>query len=80
MKMILGTTIEKRLAVAHGKSLYPDFDIRYLQRWIRLYKNCFPVFVLRGEFESYFNVGKLRWELHNTKSKHYEKLHRYSLS
>lgn len=67
--MILATTIQTRLEKVHG-SLYPDFDIRYLQRWIKLYSSCFPKFILNGNFECKFiyneKLQEFRWEIHKT--------------
>lgn len=61
--MILGTTIQNRLDIANGSPVGFDFDIRYLDKWIRLYPNCFPKFVLNGDFTTVFNTDKYRWEI-----------------
>lgn len=34
---------------------HKDIDVRYLQKWIRLYPNCFPKFVIKGNYEIHFN-------------------------
>jgi hypothetical protein len=54
--MILATTIQDRLlkVVENPKTFCYDFDIRYLERWIKLYPKCFPMFVLCGNYKTEF--------------------------
>lgn len=63
--MILAKTIVKRLEAVNG-SLGYDFDVRYLDKWIRLYPQCFPKFILSGNFETRFvwKNSDFRYELH----------------
>jgi len=39
-------------------------DIRYLDKWIRKYQQCFPKFVLINKHNIIFNSEKLRYEFH----------------
>lgn len=80
--MILAETIQNRLrkVVENVQTFTYDFDIRYLQRWINQYPQCFPQFIKRGNYEAYFNSDKMRWEISNTKTKHHEKVQRYKFS
>jgi len=64
--MILGITIQNRLEIALNRSLYPDFDIRYLTRWINEAPKVFPKFILTGNYESFYNPIKMRWEIKAT--------------
>lgn len=61
--MILATTIQYRLSKASGKCITYDFDIRYLDKWIKQFPNCFPKYILSGNFTPYFNPSKYRWEI-----------------
>lgn len=61
--MILATTIQDRLSKAVGRNINYEFDIRYLDKWIRMFPNCFPSYVLSGDFTPYFNPDKYRWEI-----------------
>lgn len=65
--MILASTIQNRLEKFHG-SLYPDFDIRFLDKWIRQYPQCFPKFMLLGKYEPRFvwveRLADFRYEIH----------------
>jgi len=63
--MILWTTILNKLS----NTVKPDddlrfIDIRYLNKWIREYPNCFPKFVLNEEHQIIFNPNLLRYEFH----------------
>jgi len=66
--MILGTTIQNRLDIAQGSPVGFDFDIRYLGRWLIIYPECFPKFMLNENFTTVFNGNLLRWEI--IKGKH----------
>ena len=62
--MILLTTITKRLEKITGNDkVYKEFDCRYLQKWIRLYPNCFPRYMLNNKYNISFNYLKLRYEI-----------------
>lgn len=50
-------TIQKRLTKVHG-DLKHDFDVRYLSRWIKNYPQCFPKFILRGQYETIIEWNK----------------------
>lgn len=67
--MILGTTIQNKLKPYFDN--YFDFDIRYLDRWVKQYPNLFPKFILEGNYESKFVWNKdftdFRWEIHKIK-------------
>jgi len=63
--MILWTTILNKLS----NTLEPCddsrfIDIRYLDKWIREYPDCFPKFVLNNEYKIIFNFNLLRYEFH----------------
>lgn len=63
--MILWTTIVNKISI----NLKPDddlrfIDIRYLDKWIRKYSNCFPKFVLNNNYKIYFNPDLLRYEFY----------------
>ena len=38
-------------------------DVRYLSKWIRLYPECFPSYVISGNYDIRFNSNKLRHEI-----------------
>ncbi len=80
--MILGNTIQDRLrkVVESIETFTYDFDIRYMQKWINKHPQCFPKFMLNGNYEAYFNGDKMRWEISNTKSKQHESMQRYKFS
>lgn len=40
-----------------------DIDVRYLQKWIRLYPEIFPKFMFK-KYTIYFNNERLRWEIY----------------
>lgn len=66
--MILGDTIYKRLNKIHNsKSFRYEFDIRYLSKWIKLYPDQFPNYVIDGNYELLFNSNKLRYEIYPIK-------------
>jgi hypothetical protein len=63
--MILLTTITTKIQ----KVIKPEddirfLDVRYLDKWIRNYPQCFPKFVLNNEHKILFNPNKLRYEFH----------------
>ena len=62
--MILLTTLTKRLEkITDNDKVYKEFDCRYLQKWIRLYPNCFPRYMLNNKYNISFNYLKLRYEI-----------------
>jgi hypothetical protein len=65
--MILADTIIKKLDTANGSPLGFDFDIRYLSRWFKLYPQCFPKYMLAGNYQPTFNWQKMRWEIYKTR-------------
>jgi hypothetical protein len=65
--MILSDTIIKRLEKESGKSLYPHYDVRYLGKWVEEYPQCFPKYVVSGNFEVkvvWTTSGEYRYEIH----------------
>ena len=62
--MILANTIIDKIEKVKGGSITFDFDIRYLQRWINEFPQCFPKFIIKGNFQPIFNWGKMRWEIY----------------
>ncbi len=48
---MLLSTIQNKIEKVHG-SLSFDFDVRYLERWVRNYPNCFPKFILNGHYKT----------------------------
>jgi hypothetical protein len=62
--MILANTIIDKIEKEKGSSITFDFDIRYLQRWCKEFPQCFPKFILKGNFEPIFNWAKMRWEIY----------------
>ena len=42
-------------------------DIRYLDKWIKLYPTCFPKYIIDNNFKIIFNSKFLRYELHRNK-------------
>ena len=62
--MILLETIKIRLQTyVNSDILYKEFDYRYLSKWIKLYPNCFPKYVLNNNYNIKFNYLKLRYEI-----------------
>ena len=62
--MILNETIIDRLQKAKGSPIYPEYDIRYLGKWIEKYPQCFPKWMLKGCYKPIFNGELLRWEIY----------------
>ena len=63
--MILLTTIQNKLEQICGyDTIFKEFDVRYMGRWIKLYPDCFPKYVREGNFEPRFNWIKVRWEIY----------------
>lgn len=46
-----------------------EIDIRYLDKWIKLFPNCFPKCMINGNFTAVFNQIKYRWEIWSGKHK-----------
>jgi hypothetical protein len=44
-----------------------DIDVRYLQKWIRLYPELFPKFIIENKYELKFNYDFLQWEIYEIK-------------
>lgn len=66
--MVLWTTIlDKIKKVIKSDDDIRFIDIRYLQKWISNYSDCFPSFVLKNQHQILFNSYKLRYEFHRTK-------------
>jgi len=62
--MILLETIKTRLKkYVSSDIIYRDFDCRYMNKWIKLYPNCFPKYVLNNNYSIKFNYLKLRYEI-----------------
>lgn len=62
--MILNETIINRLEKVKGSSIYPNYDIRYLEKWIEKYPQCFPKWMLKGNYKLIFNLELLRYEIY----------------
>lgn len=64
--MILGSSIYSKLIAAgeNPKNLRYDFDIRYLQKWIKKYPSIFPKYILSGNYFLKFDWNKTRWEIY----------------
>ena len=62
--MILNETIINNIEKIKGSSIYPDYDIRYLKKWIDEYPQCFPKWMLKGNYEPIFNWELLQWEIY----------------
>lgn len=62
--MILLETIRTRLK-KHVSSdiIYRDFDCRYMNKWIKLYPDCFPKYMVNNKYSMTFNYLKLRYEI-----------------
>lgn len=60
-RVYLWETIYNKL-LSKGVDSY-EIDVRYLQRWINLYPDCFPKFMLSNFFTAVFNSEKYRWEI-----------------
>ena len=58
--MILFDTIRNRLSKITDIRFV---DVRYLDKWIKEYPNCFPKYVLNNKHKITFNTNKLRYEL-----------------
>ena len=62
--MILLETIKTRLKkYVSSDTIYKDFDCRYMNKWIRLYPDCFPKYILNDNYNISFNYLKLRYEI-----------------
>ena len=62
--MILLTTLTKKLEKIVGKNtVYKEFDCRYMDKWIRLYPDCFPKYMVNNKYSMTFNYLKLRYEI-----------------
>ncbi len=67
--MILNSTILSRLqnVICDNEILQYDYDIRYLDKWIKKYPSVFPKFMLKDNFQPIFNWELNRWEIYKTK-------------
>lgn len=66
--MILLTTITKRLEKITGNDkVYKGFDCRYMDKWIKLYPDCFPRYMLNNKYNITFNYLKLRYEIYKNR-------------
>lgn len=63
--MVLWNSIYKKLILKRVK--HYDIDVRYLQKWIKLYPELFPKFMLNNNYSLNFNSIKLRWEIYKIK-------------
>ena len=62
--MILLTTLTKRLEkITDNDKVYKEFDCRYMDKWIKLYPDCFPIYMLNNKYNITFNYLKLRYEI-----------------
>ena len=62
--MILLETIKTRLKkYVSFDTIYKDFDCRYMDKWIKLYPDCFPKYILNKNYNIKFNYLKLRYEI-----------------
>lgn len=63
--MILWTTILNKISnIIKSDDDLKFIDIRYLDKWIKKYPNCFPNYVLDNKYNIYFNPNLLRYEFH----------------
>lgn len=63
--MILWDTILNKIeSKINDVSVTRFIDIRYLDKWINLYPECFPDFILNNKHEIIFNYEKYRYEFH----------------
>ena len=63
-RVFLWDTIWTKLYNIHGKSLTYECDIRFLNKWILLYPDCFPKFMVNNEpYYLNFNADLLRYEI-----------------
>lgn len=60
-RIFLWSTIYNRL-LSKGIDGF-EIDIRYLDRWIKKYPECFPRFMLENNYTATFNWKLLRWEI-----------------
>ena len=63
--MILWDTVLNRLNKYNVDTRL--IDIRYLNKWLKLYPTCFPKYVINNNFKIIFNSNFLRYELHRNK-------------
>lgn len=61
-KLYLWDTIYERL-LSKGVTSH-EIDIRYLKRWMDLYPECFPKFMLYHFYTAIFNWELCRWEIY----------------
>ena len=64
--MILLTTITDRLEKVHENIRF-EFDVRYMDKWIKMYPNAFPQYVKNNNHNIVFNPKKLRYEIYKNK-------------
>lgn len=62
-RVYLWETIYNKIEKAHGKSICFDIDVRYLDKWLTQYPQCFPKFMLEKNFTVFFNGDLLRYEI-----------------
>jgi len=63
--MVLWFTILTKLETEiNDYSVSRFIDIRYLNKWVTKYPQCFPKFVVRNQHRIEFNSKKLRYEFH----------------
>lgn len=63
--MILWYSILNKLESKISDSNVTKFiDIRYLDKWIKQYPECFPLFVRNNKHKIIFNNEKYRYEFH----------------
>lgn len=62
--MILSTEIQNNIEKLRGCSLYPDYDVRYLNRWIEEYPSCFPNYIKENRYNTIFNWQTLEYEIY----------------
>jgi len=60
---LIDTCFNKLSKFIPPNTLRFEFDCRYLNRWIKEYPQCFPSFVVRGNYSIVFTSLKLRYEL-----------------
>ena len=62
--MILLETIKTRLKkYVSSDIIYRDFDCRYLNKWVKLYPDCFPKYIINNNYTIHFNWQKMRYEI-----------------
>ena len=63
--MVLWFTVLTKLENAiNDKSISRFIDVRYLNKWIKEYPQCFPKFVVNNKHRIEFNTKKYRYEFH----------------